>query len=430
MQPLELWGGVECTVNRIGVTWTNQLERTGHLTRESDLDLIAELGIRTVRYPVLWELTAPESLSSPRWVWADERLRKLSKLQIMPVIGLVHHGSGPAYTDLLDENFAPLLAEFARKVAERYPWVTGYTPINEPLTTARFSGLYGHWYPHGRDDRTFARAFVNQCRGIALAMRAIRTVNPLAQLIQTEDLGTTFSTHPLQYQSDFDNQRRWLTWDLLCGHVTKHHPLSSFLSNNGIAEPELAQFVDDPCPPQIIGMNHYVTSDRYLDHRVEGYPSLLVGGNSRDRYVDVEAVRVLPGSYGGWRVIPAAWNRYRIPVALTEVHLGCSEFEQARWFRSAWIEAAGARRKGVDVRAITAWSLFGSYDWDTLMTKNQCHYEAGAFDVRSSPPRRTLLGETLRTFVGDAVPPNDEGSRGGWWENPMKTIYSPPSTVG
>ena len=32
-------------------------------------------------------------------------------------------------------------------VAERYPWLDAYTPINEPLTTARFCGLYGLLVP-------------------------------------------------------------------------------------------------------------------------------------------------------------------------------------------------------------------------------------------------------------------------------------------
>src|SRR3712207_8890412 len=50
------------------------------------------------------------------------------------------------------------LAEYAHAVASRYPWVEDWTPVNEPLTTARFSALYGHWYPHARDDVSFARS--------------------------------------------------------------------------------------------------------------------------------------------------------------------------------------------------------------------------------------------------------------------------------
>ena len=42
-------------------------------------------------------------------------------------------------------------------------------------------------------------------------------MNPDARLIQTEDLGYTFATPPCAEQAEFENHRRWLTWDLLCG---------------------------------------------------------------------------------------------------------------------------------------------------------------------------------------------------------------------
>src|SRR5207253_6883246 len=116
-----------------------------------------------------------------------------------------------------DPGFAEGLAEFAGRVAERYPWVKAWTPVNEPLTTARFSALYGHWYPHARDDDSFARALVNECRGVVLAMRAIREVIPDARLVQTEDVGMTHSTPRLAYQAELENERRWISFDLLCG---------------------------------------------------------------------------------------------------------------------------------------------------------------------------------------------------------------------
>src|SRR3712207_9325640 len=104
------------------------------------------------------------------------------------------------------------LAEYAHAVASRYPWVEDWTPVNEPLTTARFSALYGHWYPHTRDDRSFARALLVQCRATVLAMmQAIRAVNPEARLVQTEDLGKSYGTPRMAYQVDFENQRRWLS---------------------------------------------------------------------------------------------------------------------------------------------------------------------------------------------------------------------------
>src|SRR4051812_19994132 len=262
---VELWGGVECTVNRVGDVFFDQMERNGHATRLSDLALFAGLGIRAIRYPVLWERIAPDRFDAIDWSWPDERLRRLRELDVRAIVGLTHHGSGPKRTSLIDPFFATGLAEYARLVAERYPWLDAYTPVNEPLTTARFSGLYGFWYPHGRDYRTFARALVTQCRAIALAMEAIRRVNPRAQLVQTEDLGRTYSSPALASLAASYNERRWLSLDLLCGRVSAAHRLYPSLIEWGITPAELAWHVDHPCPPDIVGVNHYVSSDRYLD---------------------------------------------------------------------------------------------------------------------------------------------------------------------
>ena len=53
--PLELWGGVECSLVRIGDDYRNQVVETGHSARLQDIDAIAELGVKAVRYPILWE---------------------------------------------------------------------------------------------------------------------------------------------------------------------------------------------------------------------------------------------------------------------------------------------------------------------------------------------------------------------------------------
>ena len=58
---------------------------------------------------------------------------------------------------------------------------------------------------------------LNQCGAVVLAMRAIRAVTPVARLIQTNDLARTYSTPERAYQADFENARRWIGWDLLCG---------------------------------------------------------------------------------------------------------------------------------------------------------------------------------------------------------------------
>src|SRR5689334_17786688 len=255
---LELWGGVECTVNRVGDRYFDQVNRTGHAHRLHDLDLFAGLGISALRYPVLWERVVPFNPTQPDWTWSDERLNRLRELGIRPIVGLCHHGSGPRWTGLLESTFPDHLASFARAVAERYPWVDAYTPVNEPLTTARFAALYGHWHPHARNERLMVRALVHQCRAVQLAMREIRRVNPDALLVQTEDLGKTWSTPLLRYQADFENERRWLSLDLLSGRVDRQHDLWTHLWWLGMTHAELDPFLDEPCPPDLIGGNYYV----------------------------------------------------------------------------------------------------------------------------------------------------------------------------
>ena len=433
---LEVWAGVECTVNRVGDQYFDQLERNGHASRLDDLDRFAELGIRAIRYPVLWERTAPDGKMSADWSWADERLGRLRELGIRPIVGLVHHGSGPKHTSLVDPAFPEKLAEFAGAVAERYPWVTDYTPVNEPVTTARFSGLYGHWYPHGRDGLTFARALLTQCYAVKLSMQAIRQVNQSAQLVQTEDLGKIFSTPLLAYQAEFENERRWLSFDLLCGRVNRDCSMWHYLRSLGISEGELERFLEAPCPPNVIGINHYLTSDRFLDERLERYPACFHGGNGKHRYADVEAVRVCTEGTAGHRLLMReAWERYGLPLAVTEVHLGSTREEQLRWWKEVWDTALSMRNEGVDVRAVTAWSLLGAYDWNSLVTRADGHYESGVFDLRSrsvsggeSPlPRPTAIARMLSDLAAGREYDHPVLDVPGWWRRPQRLLYPPVS---
>ena len=428
----EVWGGVECTVNRVGDRYFDQLERGGHAHRISDLRLFADLGIKALRYPVLWERIAPdaiEQIADADWGWADERLCRLRELGVRPIVGLVHHGSGPRYTDLLDPEFADKLAVYAGAVARRFPWIEDYTPVNEPLTTARFSGLYGFWYPHRYDDRSFARMLINECRGVALAMRAVRAVNPRARLMQTEDLGKTHATPRLKYQAEFENHRRWLTFDLLCGLVTRQHPLWSYFIRRGIGEAELCFFLNEPCAPDIIGVNYYVTSERFIDHRLERYPAHTHGGNSRELYADTEAVRVrAEGTDGLGVLLREAWGRYGLPIAVTEAHLGCTREEQMRWLAETWEAAKRLRAEGVDVRAFTIWALLGMHDWSSLLTRDDGVYEPGAFDLRGTDPRPTALAHMARDLAHSGTHDHPALDSPGWWRKPTRLIYPPVAT--
>lgn len=412
---LELWGGHECTVNRVRNHYLDQSVLSGHDQRPDDIALFASLGLKALRYPVLWEKVSPNRPDVRDFSIADLRLGQMREAGLRPIVGLTHHGSGPRYTDLLDDGFAPGLAAHARAVAERFPWVMDYTPVNEPLTTARFSCLYGIWYPHARNEGALWRALLNEIDATRLAMREIRAVNPAARLVQTEDLGFTHATAPMADQALFENTRRWITWDLLCGMVGPNHPLWARICAWGL-EDRLRAILDDPCPPDIIGFNHYLSSERMLDHRVELYPDALRGGDGPGPYVNIEAVRTVQGgTIGIATLLQQTWRRYGREIVITECHNGCTREEQMRWFDEVWRSAEAAREQGAQVTAVTAWGLLGSYDWNRLLAEEAGHYEPGIFDLRLGEPAPTAMAPLLRDLAAGRRPRQPALKGLGWW---------------
>jgi len=412
----EVWAGLECTINRIGDSYADQLTQSGHYTRPDDIAWFSSLGVKAIRYPVLWERHELAEGEAIDWSWTTRQITAIRDTGTQVIAELMHHGSGPPFTSLLDPAFPAQLARYALNVAKQYPWIMHYTPVNEPLTTARFSGLYGLWYPHHASDPSFARMLINQLKGVKLAMNAIRTINPDATLIQTEDLAYIHSTGMLAYQAAFENHRRWLTYDLLLGKVTPSHPLWDYLMSSGITAQDLRFFLNDPLMPGIIGWNYYVTSERYLDHRIERYPDRPPGGNGIHRYVDLEAVRI--GKPCGLKtLLKDAWQRYRHPMAITEVHIGCTREEQLRWFMEVWNTCCELKDDGVEIVAVTAWALLGTFDWNSLLTRNEGCYEPGVFDIQGGSIRPTALAYLVSSLAANGTFIHPVLHRQGWWNH-------------
>ena len=420
----EIWGGIECTINRVQGAYFDQLEYSGCYQRPDDIKSIADLGFSAIRFPVLWERHEPVEGNHIDWAWTDKGLNELRARNIRPIAGLIHHGSGPEFTNLLDARFPERLQAYALQVASKFPWIEYYTPVNEPLTTARFSGLYGLWYPHHRDDASFAKMLLNQLKGVVLSMKAIRSINPNAKLVQAEDLGKTYSTPLLKYQAVFENHRRWLTFDFLCGKIVPGHPLWQNFLDTGIPQTDLLFFAENPCPPEIMGFNYYITSERFLDQNYQKYPPHTLGGNKCHRYADVEAIRVSHGQPHGLEVLlREAWNRYRQPMALTEVHLHCTREEQLRWFQEKYETCCALAQEGIPIKAVTAWALLGAFGWNRLLTEPKGQYEPGVFSILSGKLRPTALASYIRSLSGAEAGSHPVLADKGWWHRDIRLLY-------
>lgn len=416
MKDLKIWAGLECTINRVGDAYFNQLDYAGHWNREEDIEQIAQLGISKIRYPILWERHQERQNEWQNWDCTEKNLLKLKKHGLEPIAGLLHHGSGPAFTHLLDPDFPEKFADYAHQVAKRFPWINDYVPINEPLTTARFSGLYGLWYPHLRDDLSFIKMLINQCKASIMGMEAIRSVNPEAIWIQTEDLGKTHSTDLLSYQADFENQRRWLGFDLLAGKISSQHPLWDYLNWIRLDPKELDLFSNKKQQPDIVGFNYYLTSERYLDEQLSRYPKHTHGANHIHRYADVEVIRACPQQFLGLKkLVKEAWEQLQKEMAITEIHLHCSREEQLRWFDENWQYLRELKKEGIPMKAMTAWALLGSFGWNRLLTEGKGAYETGVFDCSCGSIRPTALAKFVKQLSNNENSTHPVLNRHGWW---------------
>ena len=422
---LEIWGGIECTINRVGDQYFDQCEYSGHYRRGTDdIDLVASLGVKMLRYPVLWERHQSIEGAPIDWSFTQRLLEHARAEGIQPIAGLVHHGSGPVHVNFFDGSFEEGLAGYASQVAKKFPWLEYYTPVNEPLTTARFCGLYGHWYPHGKTDYTFFKILLSECKATVMAMQEIRQINPSAKLIQTEDLGKCYSTPLLAYQAKMENHRRWLSYDLLCGRVDQQHFMWKYLIKAGIKQEEILYFKENPCVPHIAGFNYYITSERFLDESLEKYPAQYHGGNGLHQYADIETVLVpMKEDSGPAVLLKEAWEHLHLPLAITECHLHSTREDQMRWFHSMWNTANTVRAEGVDLRAITAWAIFGLYGWNCLVTKPCGDYEPGIFNLRSGYPTPTALARLIQELTKHKVYYHPVLENEGWWQRNTRKQY-------
>src|SRR5439155_15894377 len=136
--------------------------------------------------------------------------------------------------------------------------------------------------------------------------------------------------------------------------------------------------------------NYYTTSERWLDHRAERYPVQYHMQYRGGTYADIHTPHVLTTPTPGiGPLLQETWDRYKLPVAVTEAHIDADREDQLRWLREIWDAATLARAQGADIREVTVWALLGSYDWNCLVTECRGYYEPGPFDVRGPQPRAT-----------------------------------------
>ncbi len=324
---------------------------TGHDQQwAADLDRAAQLGATAIRYGVSWPTVhlAPGRID---WSTLDERLNYAAALGLRVVADVVHYGCPPWLSDsFADQQFPEALADFCGAFAERYRGVVDHiTPVNEPLTTASFCGLRGVWPPYRTGWSGWCAVTMSLVKAEVAAIEAIRTANPDAAVVHVEAAMPVETADPtLRTDAEHLRHMAYLPTDLLLGRVDANHRLGAWLVEQGADPDALSALTTAPPAIDFHGVNYYPQLS----------PRELI--RQRDTVVQVCVDR---GADGLIRALAATWERYRVPLVVTETSVEGSDDVRAKWLQLAAAACTTSARAGVDVRGLTWWPMFDFVDW-------------------------------------------------------------------
>ncbi|WP_116948994.1 family 1 glycosylhydrolase [Jiangella endophytica] len=349
--------GVEDTFvpqERPGERAIDEYELTQHYEFWSgDLGLAADAGATLLRWGVPWYRVNPAP-DTWEWSWLDRVMDRFAELGLRPVVDLLHYGT-PLWLDsqFAHPDYPSHVAEYSARVAERYAdRVTDYTPVNEPMIHALFSGEYAYWPPYLAGPDGLVTMAGQLARGFVLAQRAMRDVLGERGVFVHVDAGMRYAGDDVPLIERL-RQQVHLVEDLVTGRVDAAHPLAPFLLEHGFRDDDLGWFAADPTPPDVMGVNYY---PRHSTEVVSaGKPH---GGGFRDPRPTHD-----DGVTGLEELLRAAHARHGVPVALTETCVTASVAERLAWLDASVDAVHRLRADGVPVAAYTWWPVFDMYEW-------------------------------------------------------------------
>jgi beta-glucosidase len=383
--------GIECSYPTIetekGRIRRDQMEECRHYELwKKDLELVAELGTRYLRYgPPYYKMH--EGPGRYDWTWTDQVLPEMKRLGIIPIMDLCHFGVPDWLGNFQNPEFPRFFAEFAGAFARRYPSVRFYTPQNEMYIAAEFSAYYGWWNERLSSHDGFVTAIKHITKANMEAMLAILEVRQDALFILCESSEHTHANKPdLVDQAEMFNERRFLTLDLTCGNRV-NAGMYAYLRDHGMSESEY---------------NYFLTHD-LREHFVMGhdyYPAnehLLVAPEKREFGGEVFGYYTLARHY---------YERYHLPVMHTETN--AHEPEAEAWMWKTWTNIQQLRRDGIPICGMTWYSLTDQIDWDVaLREKNDRVNPLGLYDLdRNIRPVGEAYKKVIRLWRDTALLPN------------------------
>ena len=379
--------GIECSAPRIADgRRQDELIKTGHWDRvEEDLDLVASFGIRFLRYGVPFHVVArdPKRLD---WGWMDRAMTALRARGIEPIIDLLHFGLPDDLVGFIDPRLPERFSAYAMAVAERYPWVRYYTPVNEPLISAMFSARLGWWNERRTDDASFVRAIDHIATCAVLGMEAIRERRPDAIFLQSDSCeGYVPTTPDAAAVARFRNELRFVGFDLTYGR-RPGATVVAWLAEHGFGDDRLAWFESHGSAAGcIVGHDYYEGSEWSID----------ADGNTQ------QAI-----ARRGYTALAREYHDHLgLPFMLSETNIDGDR--APAWLAEQWAAVLQLRLEGFPIRGLCWYGFVDHVDWDSALRESAGRANAcGLVDLdrRPHPVGRLYRDLAMSALAGDFRP--------------------------
>ena len=384
--------GIECSYPTIqnGTIRRDLLAETDHYNRyKEDLGLVREMGLKVLRYnlPYYRIHKAPGKFD---WEFADLAMAEIKRLGITPILDLMHFGVPDWVGNFQNPELPVHFAEYCGAVAQRYPWVRFYTPVNEIYVTARASAKDGIWNEQLRDDRAFITAMKHTAAASIMGNQQIAKYRPDCVIVQSESAEYVHEMRAVPTpEIQLQNKLRFLSLDLLYAHPLDSEVLLYCL-DNGLTRQELDWFMaGEPPGYQVMGNDYYGRNERIIKPNGD--------------WCSAEDV------LGWYTMTRQYYERYRKPVFHTETNT-LNAHDAECWLWKQWVNVLRMRQDGVPVVGFTWYSLLDQLDWDIALaekrlTVNPC----GLYDLdRKIRPVGESYQMMIREFGQITMVPHGE----------------------
>ena len=286
-----------------------------------------------------WRLSEPEP---GRYDWSlwDAALAACERAGIEPIVDLCHFGLPDHLAGFCDPTWVEAFVRYFEAFLDRYPLVRWFTPVNEPMTAARFSAQLGVWNDRRASDENYA---------LALSFCTLANLEAHARLVADRSgwsIGAEALSVPVGPVDDEMTRHRLAleraAWDLQFG-----------LPLDPLAEPAFADVPD--------AVRHRIGALATNEHVISGhdlYPISVI-----DMPNDVEAIL---DAYERWAI---EWHdRYATTFWVAETsNLGLDVGRQTEWLDAFSARLTRMRADGLPVRGLCWYSRGDQFDWQTAL---------------------------------------------------------------